>query len=68
MLSDDHLSRSTPNRNRVISVGMTQYRNAAKLLLALTGNELNALLANGTVEEIKINEQKVPLKSTGSPS
>ena len=47
---------------------LTQYRNAAKLLLALTGNELNALLANGTVEEIKINEQKVPLKSTGSPS
>ena len=47
---------------------LTQYRNAAKLLLALTENELNALLANGTVEEIKINEQKVPLKSTGSPS
>ncbi len=47
---------------------LTQYRKAAKLLLALTEIELNALLANGTFEEIKTNEQKVPLQSTGRPS
>lgn len=47
---------------------LTQYRKAAKLLLALTEIELNALLANGTFEEIKTNEQKVPLKPTGRPS
>lgn len=35
---------------------LTQYRKAAKLLLALTEVELNALLANGTFEEIKTNE------------
>jgi hypothetical protein len=47
---------------------LAQYRKAAKLLLALTEIELNALLTNGTFEEIKTNEQKVPLKSTGRPS
>jgi hypothetical protein len=44
------------------------YRNAAKLLLELTEAELNALLANGTFEKIKTDEQKVPLKFTGRPS
>lgn len=35
---------------------LSQYRKAAKILLALTEIELNALLANGAFEEIKTNE------------
>lgn len=47
---------------------LAQYRTAAKILLALTETELNALLANGTFERIETDEQKVPLQSTGRPS
>lgn len=35
---------------------LVAYPKAARLLLALTENELNALIANGTFEEIKTNE------------
>ena len=42
----------------------TQYRNGARILLALTPAEPTQLLANGTLEKIEHNEQKVPLERT----
>jgi hypothetical protein len=51
-------------RGRLKPNEKTQYRNAAKILLALTPAELTQLLANGTLEKIEHNEQKVPLERT----